>query len=516
MRSVTIHSVLAAADVEAVARHAAPVDIAPEVDERMAASRAHVDAVLDRGVPVYGINTGFGSLSRQRIDRDKLAELQTNLVRSHASGMAEPLPEMVVRGMMLVLAASLARGQSGARPEIVHLIKDMLNAGVTPVVPSIGSVGASGDLAPLAHVAQVLIGEGRATIQGTELPGGEALARVSLVPLTLLPKEGLALLNGTHLMAAELALLMQRSDRLFAAAVAATAMSIDGCRASTSFLDERLYIARAQPGPRRAAALLRSMLEASQIVDSHRENDPRVQDPYSLRCAAMVIGAVVDLFDEVRRRAHSELQAVTDNPLVFDNGDIVSGGNFHGMPVALPLDTLALGVAHLAGIAERRTYHMVSSFDEESHLSPFLSPLPGLHSGYMIAQYAAAAACNEIAQLAAPASVYNLSTCAGMEDYNSFGPRSAAKARRAFDLCERVIAIELMCAAQAMDAHRPLRSGEGVEEAHAVVREVVAPLVMDRSPAPDIEAIATRINDGAFVGIIERAEAKTLEGGSQP
>ncbi len=501
MKHVVLDTSLSSAQVLDVARHHAPVSLADAARQRMASARAHVEAALDSGKPVYGINTGFGSLSRVRIEPDQLCDLQRNLVRSHAAGITEPLPEEIVRAMMLTLAASLSRGRSGARACVVDAIIGMLNAeggGVTPVVPAVGSVGASGDLAPLAHVAHVLIGEGWADYKGQRMSGAEALKLAEIKPITLEPKEGLALLNGTHLMAGELALLVERCERLFAAAVLATACSIEACRAAHSFLDPRLYEARAQHGSVRCASALAKLLAGSEIVASHQEDDPRVQDPYSFRCAAIVLGSVADLFAYVRTRADTELQAVTDNPLVFDDGSIVSGGNFHGMPVAIPLDTLAIGIAHLAGIAERRTYHMVSGFDEQSHLTPFLSPQPGLHSGLMIAQYSSAAACNELAGLAAPASVYNVSTCAGMEDYNSFGPRSAAKARRAVDLAQRVVAIELVCAAQAMESHRPLRSGEGVERAIAKIREVVPVLEADRSPTPDIEAVAGLIESGAF------------------
>lgn len=501
MAHVVLDTTLSTADVMSVARHHARVSLSEAARERMATARAHVDAALDLGAPVYGINTGFGSLSRVRIERDQLCDLQRNLVRSHAAGITEPLPVEIVRAMMLTLAASLSRGRSGARAEVVEAIVSMLNAeggGITPRVPAVGSVGASGDLAPLAHVAQVLIGEGWADVRGQQLPGAEALKLAGIKPLTLEPKEGLALLNGTHLMAGELALLIERCERLFEAALLATASSIDACKATHRFLDPRLYEARAQHGPARCAHRLSRVLEGSEIVESHQTDDPRVQDPYSFRCAAIVLGSVADLFAYGRTRADAELQAVTDNPLVFDDGSIVSGGNFHGMPAAIPLDTLAIGISHLAGIAERRTYHMVSGFDEQSHLTTFLSPQPGLHSGLMIAQYASAAACNELAGLANPASVYNVSTCAGMEDYNSFGPRSAAKARRAVDLAQRVVAIELVCAAQAMQAHRPMRSGKGVERAISLIREVVEVLEEDRSPTPDIEAVTGLIESGAF------------------
>jgi len=501
--SVVLDQKLSSADVVRVASHAAKVEIAPEARERMVAARSRVDAALARGEPIYGINTGFGSLSRMRIGDEQLRDLQANLVRSHAAGMGEPLPVPIVRAMLLTLVASLCRGRSGVRAEVVEAIVAMLNAGITPVVPSIGSVGASGDLAPLAHAALVLIGEGEAMLGNERLTGGEALSRAGLQPVTLESKEGLALLNGTHLMAGEMALLVERSQLVFDAAVLATACSIDACRASHGFLDPRLYEARGHRGPAVCAQALSKLLSGSEIVESHKENDPRVQDPYSMRCSAIVLGSVADLLVSVRARLDDELQAVSDNPLVFEDGSIVSGGNFHGMPVAIPMDMLAIGLAHIAGISERRVYHMVSAFDEQAHLRPFLSPTPGLNSGYMIAQYSAAAACNEIAQLAAPASVYNLSTCAGMEDYNSFGPRSAAKARRSLELVARVIAVELVCASQAMEAHRPLRSGKAVEEAIQRVRAVVPVLETDRPPSPDIEAVASMIEAGTFAGLVE-------------
>jgi histidine ammonia-lyase len=437
-----------------------------------------------------------------RIADDQLSEVQHNLIRSHAAGVGEALPEDVVRAMLLLLAGSLSRGCSGVRPVVVERLVAMLNAGVTPVVPETGSVGASGDLAPLAHAAQVLIGEGKAYCKGQRVAGKEALRQAGIEPLALAAKEGLALINGTHLMAAQAALLMADFDRLFDAALVAVAMSIDACRGTDAFLDERVFEARRQPGPARVAARLRLLMRGSEIVKSHEENDPRVQDPYSLRCAPHVLGAALDSADHVRKSVNNELAAVTDNPLVF-SGDgsaeaIVSAGNFHGMPISLPLDVLAISIAHLAGVSERRTFLMLAASDPESHLKPHLSPRPGLHSGLMITQYVAAACCNEIVSLASPASVVNLPTCAGMEDYNSFGPRSAAKARRALELATQVVAIELLCAAQGLETHRPLRSGEVVERAHAKVRAVAPTLTADRSPAPDIEAIAGLIRSGRF------------------
>lgn len=488
--------------VEAVARNNAGVALSAKAREAVAACRGRLESVLDDGLPHYGINTGFGSLSRQRIEPGDLEQLQLNLIRSHAAGVGEALPTDVVRAMMLVLAASLARGHSGVRPEVVEQILAVLDAGITPIVPESGSVGASGDLAPLSHVVLVMIGEGEAVLDGQRMPGGEALGRKGLAPLRLVAKEGLALINGTHLMTGRFALIAQDLRRVVNAALVANAMSIDAARASHAYLDPRIYQVRKQPGAARVAGTLRSLLKDSAIAQSHAADDPRVQDPYSFRCSPLVLGAALDSFDACSARLDDELGAVTDNPLIFDTGadvpDIVSAGCFHGMPVALPLDTLAIGVAHLAGIAERRVYHMLSVFDPQSELTAFMSPKPGVMSGFMIVQYAAAAMCNELIGLANPASVANLSTCANMEDYNSFGPRSAAKAARGVRLARSIIASELLCAAEGVEAHRPHRSGPPVERGVEIVRSVVAPLTEDRSPTPDISAIEALIEKDAF------------------
>lgn len=492
-------------EVAELARGDRMLDIDPGIRERVAVCRSRLEDAADRGATHYGINTGFGKFSRQRIGASELRALQVNLVRSHAAGVGAPLPREVVRGMMVVLAASLCRARSGVRPALIDGLIGMLNADIVPVVPESGSVGASGDLAPLAHVALALIGEGDVLGADNQPRSARtAMEAAGLVPVALEAKEGLALINGTHLMCARLALLRARFDSLWPAVIAAASMTLDACRATDSFLDPRVYEARNQPGPAVVARAMRAALLGSEIIPSHAdEDDPRVQDPYSIRCAPYVLGAVLDSAASVWDRLECELGAVTDNPLVLDNAsgdgvDIVSAGNFHGMPVAIPLDTLAIGLAHIAGIAERRIDQMLSAHDPETKLRPFLSPEPGLHSGLMIVQYTAAALCNELAGLAVPASVVNIPTSAGIEDYNSFGPRSAAKAARAMDLAERVVAIELLCAAQAIEAHRPLRSGNGVERAHGVVRRVVAPLTSDRPPSPDIEAIAAQIRDGAF------------------
>lgn len=491
------------ADVVSVARAHAQVRIGSRGAERLRTSRERLERALVRHEPIYGVNTGFGSLSRQRISDDELGEVQHNLLRSHAAGVGAALPSDVVRAMLLLLAASLCRGHSGARPELARAIVDLLNAGITPVVPETGSVGASGDLAPLAHATLALIGEGDVDLDGERMTAVAALRHAGLQPVELTAKEGLALINGTHLMAAQACLLLHDIDHLLGACVTACAMSIDACRASHSFLDPRVHDIRKQRGQMGIAGALRTLLAGSEIRDSHRTDDPRVQDPYSLRCAPQVLGAALDTVRHVRATVELELGAVTDNPLIFGGTrgrdvDIVSAGNFHGMPLAIPLDTLAIAIAHVAGISERRIYLMLAAQDPEAHLTAYLSPKPGLHSGYMIAQYTAAACCNEIIQLAGPSSVANIPTSAGMEDYNSFGPAAAKKARRALDLAESVIAIELMCATQALEAHRPLQSGAGVEKARAKVRTVVEPLLADRSPSPDIAAVTSLIRHGAF------------------
>jgi histidine ammonia-lyase len=488
--------------VTKVARGSTPISLSEESRSLIDQCRSSLEAVLNDGLPHYGINTGFGSLSNKRIEPDDLENLQRNLIRSHAAGVGDPLEDEIVRAMMFVLACSLSRAKSGVRAELVEQLVSMLNHGIIPLVPELGSVGASGDLAPLAHVAQAMIGEGQVRIQGRLVNARDALKQAGMTPITLKAKEGLALINGTHLMTARFSLIYQDLIQLIDAALIANAMSIDAARASHGYLDPRIYEARNQPGAAEIATTMRTLLKGSTIVESHAENDPRVQDPYSFRCAPLVMGAVLDSLRSCQASLLNELGAVTDNPLIFqtdsDVPDIVSAGCFHGMPVAIPLDTLAIGIAHLAGISERRMYHILSVFDPESQLSAFMSPKPGVMSGFMIVQYAAAAICNELIGLANPASVANLSTCAGMEGYNSFGPRSAAKASRALKLARSVIASELLCSAEGIEYHRPHVSGKRVESAIKVIREVVPSLTEDRSPSPDIAAIEELIRNDRF------------------
>ena len=516
---------LTIADVVAVARAGRPVALSAQAIDRIAASRALVDRIVAERQICYGVTTGFGGLSKVQIPAERLSELQHNLVRSHAAGVGAPLPADVVRAMVLLTAASLARGASGVRRNVVDSLLGLLNTGVIPHVPSRGSVGASGDLAPLAHVALVLIGEGFAQIDNEELrmkktsadrqassffilhssflPGAEALARSGLQPLALEAKEGLALLNGTHLMAAMGALLHYDTLRLLHAAEVAAAMSLEGALGTHTALDPRIHALRPQPGQQASAARMRALLHGSQIPASHRD-DPRVQDPYSLRCAPQVLGAARDALRYVEQVLGYELGAVTDNPLLFvEDGAVLSGGNFHGQPLATALDMLAIVLAQIAGLSERRAFLLLSAWEPEMHLTPFLTPQPGVQSGLMIAQYTAAALVAELRALAQPASIASLPTSAGMEDWNSMGATAALQAAQALDLARQVVAIELLCAAQALEHHRPLRSGGGVEAAYDAIRTHVPPLTADRSPAPDIAALVELITEGGFEHMTE-------------
>jgi histidine ammonia-lyase len=512
---------LTIADVVAVARERRTVALAPAAAERIASARALVEQIVAEERVVYGVTTGFGGLSKVHIPAERLSDLQHNLVRSHAAGVGAPLPTDIVRAMLLLTAASLSRGASGVRQEVVDALIGLLNDGVVPLVPSRGSVGASGDLAPLAHIAQVLIGEGQASMQNAEFkmqmddnssafsilhsafrPGAEVLKEVGLKPLRLEAKEGLALLNGTHMMAAMGVLLHHDAMRLLHAAEVAAAISLEGALGTHTALDPRIHALRPQPGQLACAARLRALLDGSEIPPSHRD-DPRVQDPYSLRCTPQVLGAARDALGYVEQVVAAELGAVTDNPLLFvEDGAVLSGGNFHGQPLATALDLLAIVQAQIAGLSERRAFLLLSAWEPEMHLTPFLTPQPGVQSGLMIAQYTAAALVAEIRALAQPASIASLPTSAGMEDWNSMGATAALQADQALDLARQVVAIELLCAAQALEQHRPLRSGVGVELAYARIRERVPPLTADRSPAPDIAALAELIRGGGFEGLV--------------
>ena len=484
----------------ALAEGRAKAGLAEAAIDRVRRARAIVDRHAAGSEAVYGINTGFGSLAEVAIPRDKLSALQVNLLRSHASGVGEPLPIATVRATMALRANVLAKGFSGIRLETLQALIDALNAGVHPRVPSRGSVGASGDLAPLAHLALVLIGEGEAiAADGSTIPGAEALRRAGLEAVSLEAKEGLALINGTQPSAALLGLAARAAERLADAADIAAALSIDALKGSTRPFDARIHDARGFDGQRVSAARILALLDGSGINKSH-EHCGRVQDAYSLRCAAQVHGAARDAIAFARRAAETEANAATDNPMVFaDDGDIVSGGNFHGAPVAMAADLLAIGVTHLATISERRTDRMMNP--ALSELPPFLTrdaASSGLHSGFMMAQVASAALTSELKTLAHPASVDTIPTSASREDHVSMSMGAGLKCARAVELAARVIAIEIMCAAQAIDLLAPLETSPRLKTVHARIRAAVAPLGDDRPPSPDIETLAAMITAGAF------------------
>ena len=484
-------------DVVAVARGMRPVDVDGTARERMAASRSVIDRVVASGETVYGVTTGFGDLADVRISPEQTATLQRNLVRSHAAGVGEPLSEEVVRAMLVLRVNALAVGLSGVRPELSDLLVAMLNAGVHPHIPSRGSVGASGDLAPLAHLALVVIGEGEAVVGGKRLAGAEALAAAGLEPMELEAKEGLALLNGTQLMAALGALAAADARRLVITADVVGAMSLEAMLGTASAFDEALIGARPHPGQVASAARLRGLLADSEIGASHRSSPHRLQDPYSLRCMPQVHGAVHDALVPLEDVLAVEMNAATDNPLVFPDGRVVSGGNFHGEPLALALDHARVALTALATISERRTARLVDA--RLSGLPAFLAVEPGLESGLMIAQYTAAALVNELKTISHPASVDTIPTSANQEDHVSMGATSALLLREAVDRVTTVLAIEALCAARGLDLRAPLRPGQGVAAAHAAVRGAVPPLVADRPPGPDIATLSRLIADGGLV-----------------
>jgi histidine ammonia-lyase len=486
-------------DVVAVARAGRAVTVADDARARMAVSREIIEQVVASGDTVYGVTTGFGDLADVRISPEQTATLQRNLVRSHAAGVGEPLPAEVVRAMLLLRASALAVGLSGVRPELVELLVAMLNASIHPVIPSRGSVGASGDLAPLAHLALVVIGEGEAVVQGRVLPGAEALLAADLEPMELQAKEGLALLNGTQLMGAIGALALADASVLVRTADVTGAMSLEALLGTDAAFDDVLVGARPHRGQLASAGRLRALLADSQIGDSHRSSPHRVQDPYSLRCMPQVHGAVADALAPLADALAVELNAATDNPLVLPHGRVVSGGNFHGEPLALPLDHARLALTALATISERRTARILDA--RLSGLPAFLAREPGLESGLMLAQYTAAAAVNELKTTAHPAAADTIPTSANQEDHVSMGATSALLLRQAVELTTTVLAAEALCAARGLDLRAPLRPGRGVAQAHAAVREVVQPLAGDRSPAPDLAALAAVIREGRLAAV---------------
>ena len=494
---------LSLADVWAVAVDGAAAVLADEAREKMRASRELVErAAHGTREHTYGVNTGFGRFVSQSIPEELSEELQLRLLRSHACGVGDPYPPEIVRAAMLLRSNTLAKGNSGARVETVELLLECLDRGVLPVVPSRGSVGASGDLAPLAHLALPLVGEGEAFVDGERRPGLEALVRVGLAPLRLAAKEGLSLVNGTQFMAAFLALGLVRAHRLAKAADLACAQSVEALQGSrTSYLPQ-IHALRPLRGQRDSAANVLRLLEGSSINEAHRWCD-KVQDAYSLRCAPQVHGASRDLLDYVEYTIAVELNAATDNPLVLvDDEELVSNGNFHGQPLAFALDALAMAVSELANISERRVERLVNPSLSDG-LPAFLTTNGGLNSGFMIPQYVAASLVSENKTLCHPASVDSIPTSAGQEDHVSMGNAAGLKAWQVLANSERALAIELLAGAQGVEFLAPLEPGTGVRAVRAAVRELSPRLRDDRPLGPDIESVASAIRDGSLAAAVE-------------
>lgn len=496
---------LTLADVVVVARQGGRVRTAPDAAARADRSRAAIQRLVERGVPVYGVNTGFGRLASERIPTDKIRELQRNLVLSHASGMGDPLPIDVVRGMMLLRANVLLKPTSGVRSVLAERLVALLNAGIHPVVPEQGSVGASGDLAPLSHMALALLGEGEVDVSPpfgsettpTRLPAGQALRDAGLQPILLEAKEGLAFINGTQAQSAILALVTHDARNLWRTAHAAAAMSIEALLGTPVPFEQRVHDVRPHRGQHRSAQLLRELIEGSEIRESHRTGDPRVQDAYSLRCAPQILGAVGDAIEFAAGLIDVELNAATDNPLVFGE-EIVSAGNFHGQPVALALDVLAIALTTLAGVAERRIERLVNP-DLSQGLPPFLTANAGLQSGLMMVQITAASQVAECRTLTTPASVQSIPTDANQEDFVSMGMAAGYKARRILVNAQRIVAAELVTAAQGLEFRKPLRPGRAVRDVYSRVREIVAPLTEDRPLSRDLERVTALVAREALI-----------------
>jgi len=489
---------LTLAEIATVAFGEAPVKVSSSARTRVSASRRVVEGIVARDDIVYGVSTGFGKLSDVRIPHDALAELQLNLVRSHACGIGNPLSEPEVRAMMLLRANVLALGFSGIRLEIIDTLCELLNRRVSPVIPEKGSVGASGDLAPLAHLALSLIGEGEAFFKSERMESREALRRAGLKPVELQAKEGLALLNGTQAMHAVGGLALLRAKRLIRVVDVAGATSLEALKGTPAAFDPRLQDARPHPGQREVAKHLMSILEGSDIRRSHLKDDPRIQDAYSLRCMPQVHGAIRDALSHCENVLLIESGSATDNPLVFsESGDVISGGNFHGAPLALTFDYAAIALTDLMSISERRIERLINP-DMNEGLPAFLARRPGMESGFMIAHVAAAALLNEAKVLAHPSSVDSVPTSGGKEDHVAMGMTGALKLRTIVDLAENLTAIELLAGAEALEHRRPLKAGVGVERAFTTLRKTSPPLTQDRSLSGDIARVAEAIRRGDF------------------
>jgi len=462
--------------------------------QRIATAAACVDRIVASGETVYGVNTGFGLLANTRIPDDRLAELQTNLILSHSAGLGEPLPRQVSRLMIILKLLGLGRGYSGVRPVVIEALQALLDNDAIPVIPSQGSVGASGDLAPLAHMTAALMGHGRIDLGGTVVPAAEALTRVGIEPLQLGPKEGLALINGTQASTALALDALFTGERVFSAAIAAGALSIDALRGSVKPFDPRLSALRGQPGQIRVAAAIRSLLEDSDILGSHQPCG-KVQDPYSFRCQPQVMGAALDLLANAARTLVIEAGAVTDNPIVFpDEDSAISGGNFHAQPVSFAADTIAMAMCEVGSISERRTSVLVDP--KMSGLPPFLVEDSGVNSGLMIPQVTAAALVSENKSLAFPASVDSIPTSAGQEDHVSMAPIAARKAGQIARNAAGVVAVELIAAAQGVDFHAPLKTSPRLQKVHSAIRAISPHLTSDRYWADEMAALQAAVVAG--------------------
>jgi histidine ammonia-lyase len=489
---------LTLAEIAAVALEHEAVQISSSARPRVLASRKIIEEIIACDAVVYGVSTGFGKLADVRIPQSDLAALQLNLVRSHACGIGNPLSESEVRAMMLLRANVLAIGLSGIRFAIIETLCEMLNRRVCPVIPEKGSVGASGDLAPLAHLALTLIGEGEAFFQGERMESHKALSRAGLQPQRLQAKEGLALLNGTQAMHAVGGLALLRGKRLAYVADVSGAMTLEALKGTPAAFDLRLHEARPHPGQKAVAKHLLSILEGSEIRESHLEDDPRIQDAYSLRCMPQVHGAVRGALSHCEDVLLIESGSATDNPLVFsESGDVISGGNFHGAPLALAFDYAAIALTDLMSISERRIERLINP-DMNEGLPAFLAREPGMQSGFMIAHVAAAALLTEARVLAHPSSVDNVPTSGGKEDHVAMGMTGALKFRAVVDLAENLLAIELLAGAEALEHRHPLKAGVGVERAFTTVRKIAQPLTQDRSLSGDIARVAEGIRRGDF------------------
>jgi histidine ammonia-lyase len=490
-------------EVVAAAREDAEVELTAEATEAMAASAAIVERLADSDDPVYGVSTGFGSLATTPIPAERRIDLQRSLIRSHAAGVGPPVEREVVRAMMVLRARSLAMGYSGARPQVAGAIVAMLNAGITPVVPEHGSLGASGDLAPLAHCALALMGEGEVVgSDGTRQEAARALGAAGLEPIVLRAKEGLALINGTDGILGMLALAIDDLERLLRVADLTAAMSVEALLGTDRAFASDLIALRPHPGQAASAGNMHRLLEGSAIVASHRYDDPRVQDAYSLRCAPQVNGAARDALEDARRVAHGELAAAIDNPMILPDGRVESCGNFHGAPVGLACDFLAIAAAEVGAIAERRTDRLLDA--TRSHgLPPFLAEDPGVGSGLMLAQYTQAAMVAENRRLAAPASVDSLPTSAMQEDHVSMGWGAARKLRTSIDNLAGILGIELVAAARGLELRGPLEPAKATAAALARVREEVPGFGEDRWLAPELEAAKRLVRSGAILDAVE-------------